>query len=236
MTADAALAAEPILKEIFAGKGNFGCGERKILITLGIVIGIEAAQLKIQRICKRLQVVGLHIKFYQPLMTTALVGLHIDRGGGVVADVGTGGIAGGADGAGGIVLHKLLAKSVDEMLRATRDADFVGANRRKFHRVADDVTPQTAVGADDNGIIDARLDIAQRNGGAVGVVEIRHRDKFVINPIVQHQEHIVGLLVVLERKETLRSIVSFEISHLVGRDKFFILSAVRLKTYSAVHK
>ena len=115
LTADAALAAEPILKEIFAGESDFGSGERKILVTLGVVVGIEAAQLKIQRICKRLQVVGLHIKFYQPLMTTALVGLHIDRCGGVVADVGTGGVARAADGAGSIVLHKLLAKSVDEM-------------------------------------------------------------------------------------------------------------------------
>ena len=99
LTADATLAAEPVFKEVFAGEGDFGRGEGEILVTLGVVIGIEAAKLKVESAGEGGEVVGLDVKLDEPLMTAALVGLHIDRGGGVVADVGAGGVAGGADGA-----------------------------------------------------------------------------------------------------------------------------------------
>jgi hypothetical protein len=45
--------------------------------------------------------------------------------------------------------HHLLAKGIDEVLRAARDDDTVGVERGEAHRIADDVAVETTQSRDD---------------------------------------------------------------------------------------
>ena len=70
----------------------------------------------------------------------------------------------------GIGNHHLLAKGINEVLRAARDDDAVGVERGEAHRIADDVAVETTQSRDDHGVVTPELDLLQTKGTTARVV------------------------------------------------------------------
>ena len=70
----------------------------------------------------------------------------------------------------GIGDHHLLAKGIDEVLRAACDDDTIGVERGEAHRIADDVAVETTQSRDDHGVVTPELDLLQTESTTARVV------------------------------------------------------------------
>ena len=97
----------------------------------------------------------------------------------------------------------------------------------------DHVPPQAVAGRDDQGVVHAAFDPFQRDC-ARRIVQVLHRQEFVVDPVVEHQQHVVGRRIVLDGEKAFRGVVSFDVFHPVGRDDLAVLLAVGFEVHTAV--
>ena len=105
--------------------------------------------------------------------------VHEYRRGGVLAHLGTRGLAGRFQSLLGIVHHEFFAESVDKTLGAAADHKLVGEGLGETHRVADLIAPQSARSADDQCIVAAGFDLPQRENGGMCRAHFFEGDEFV---------------------------------------------------------
>ena len=154
------------------------------------------------------------------------VGVHIHGCGRILQHLCARLLAGVGQSLLGVVHDELLAKGVDEVFRAPGDDELVGVARGEAHRVADDVSPQSARGGDHHGVVLAHFHILQRDDGRAVLSELVHRDELVEHAVVEHEHHRLVVGVVLQAEESLRGVVGLHVVHVGVADDLLILRAV----------
>lgn len=94
----------------------------------------------------------------------------------------------------GVIHDQLLAEGVDELTRAARETDAVGIRRGKLHRIADLITPQPVDRGHDHCINFSDPNAFERH-------DLLAAAKFVISPVIEHQQHIVPRQIVGQREK-----------------------------------
>ena len=86
----------------------------------------------------------------------------------------------------GIIHDKFLSKGIDEMLGPSADNEFIGIGLCELNGVADDISPESARGADEHRVVFARFHARQRHDVALSAADFL---KFIENAVVEHQHH-----------------------------------------------
>ena len=203
----------------------------RVLLSRGIL-----CQRVVQDACKALYIVRHLGKLYQPLVAAFGVGIHEDRCGRVFQYLRTRFGAGACQTFLGIVHDELLAESVDEVLRAAGDDEFVRMLARELHRIAYQVAPQARRGGDDHGVVLAQFHFLQAIGVRVLLVDFLQGDKFKEDTIVYHQQHGRIGRVVLRAEIAFGGVVRLHIVHLRAADNLLVLFAIGCEGHSAVEE
>ena len=144
---------------------------------------------------------------------------------------------------GAAVYYEFLAKGIDKVLGAPCDDKLVGIFLRKADGVANDVTPQSARRADDNGIVLSGFNAPQWHRVQMvgtmlklGFAELVHGNKLVEHAVVEHQEQgrIVGLR--LNAKEPFAGVVGLHVVHVGVMNNVPILLTIGRKRHSAMEE
>ena len=145
--------------------------ERHILVALSIVVGVQCAQSCIEVGGKCREITGRLLELNEPLMSPLPFVEEEARRCRVFAHTCSAiTTAGFAQSRIGIGDHHLLAKGIDEVLRAARDDDAVGVERGEAHRIADDIAVETTQSRDDHGVVTPELDLLQTESTTARVV------------------------------------------------------------------
>ena len=198
-------------------------------LPLGVVIRIDAAKLPVQHFGKMLRRIGPLRKLQHPFVRSPGIQPHETGRHGVLFDHRTGLLAGRRERPLGVIHDQLLAEGVDELTRAARETDAVGIRRGKLHRIADLITPQPVDRGHDHCINFSDPNAFERH-------DLLAAAKFVISPVIEHQQHIVPRQIVGQREKTLRSVVCFQIGHPLRRDQLGERLAVGRKRHAPVRK
>ena len=206
------------------------------MAALGLVIAIELLQFTIEQVGESVYAGRRRGELYQPLVTALGVAIHIDGCHGIFRHLRT--CLGTSVGKSlfRVVHDKFLAKSIDEILSATRDDKLIGILAGETDGVSYHVTPQSARGGNDHGVILVQFNACQRNYRRIGTVKLIHGDKLIEHTIIQHQEHGAVGWIVLQSKETLAGVIGLHVVHVVGRYHPLILLAIRSEGDTAMEE
>ena len=236
LSAQLALRAQPVVELTFARNDNLKRLQRDVVEALRLVVGVNSLQLSVEDVGKLADVLRLLRKLDEPLVAALRVGVHEHRRRRVLLHLCAGLLAGIGEALLGVVLDKLLAESVDEILRSARYHELVRAHRRELHRVANHIAPQTARRADKHSVVLARLHALKRHDVRVLRVELVHRQELVEHVVVEHQQHRLVRRVVLYAEESLRGVVRLHVVHAVALYDVLVLRAVGRERDAAVEE
>ena len=242
LAAELAVAAEPVEEEARAGGDDLGRLEGDLLVALGGVVGVEGLEGGVERGRKDVERCGRGVELDEPTVATlGAVGEEVKRRGGIGADGGRGGFRGLTDGALGIIDHQLFAESVDEVLRAPSDEELIGSEGGEADRVADEVAPESAGGGDDEGVVLARADGLEGQGGVHGDRAAVGRqgsggDELIEDAVVEHEQEAAVGGVVLKAEEALGGVVSLHVAHVGRGDEAGVTVAIGFEADAAVEE
>ena len=122
------------------------------------------------------------------------------------------------------------------MLGTTGDNKLVWVFLCEFHRIPNDISPQTAGGTDYYRIVTSYFHAPQRYNRRIRLIDFLQRNKLIEHVIVNHQQHGRIVQIALQAKEAFTGIIRFHVMHLVCRNKLLVLFTIRCEAYSPVEE
>ena len=167
-------------------------------------------------------------------MAASCLRIHIDRCCRVVGNLCPGGLACRLEALFGIVHDQLFTESIDEVLCPSGDDELVRTGRSELNCVADFITPQSAGGADEHGIVAPCLHAPQRYEVRMVAAQFVHGQELVEHTIVYHERHAAVRRVVLYAEEAFGGVVSLHVVHVRLGDELLVLLPVRCEGDAAM--
>ena len=204
--------------------------------TLCLIVGVDLLEFRIEDSGKLLQRLRFPGELDEPLMAAFCLRIHIDRCRRIVGYLCPGGLAGRLETLFGIVHDQLFTESIDEVLCPSGDDELIRMGRSKLNRVADFITPQSAGGADEHGIVASCLHARQWNNVRVFTAELVHGQELVKHTIVYHERQTAVRRVVLYAEEAFGGVVSLHVVHVRLGDELLVLLPVRCEGDAAMEE
>ena len=222
---------QPVVEEMLPCLDDLEVLQGDILITLGLVVGIDFLQTLVEQVREQLQVCRAFGKLDQPLVTAFRIGIHKHWCCGIFRDLCPRLFTGVGQTLLCIVDDQFLTKGIDEMLGAPSDDKLIGIGRRKLDGIAYLVTPQATAGGNHHRIVLTRFHTPERHG-----VASVHGNKLIEDIIVEHQQHRLVVRVILQAEEALAGVIRLHIVHLRRGDELLILLTVRREGHTPVEE
>ena len=127
LSAQLALRAQPVVKLSGACHYYLQMLQGDVVESLSLVVGVDVLQTAVENVGKHTKIGRLLGKLYEPLVAALGVLVHKYRCCRVFLHLGTRLLAGVSQSLLGVVLYKLLAEGIDEVLGASGDDKLVGA-------------------------------------------------------------------------------------------------------------
>ena len=236
LAAQLAFLVEPVVEEAWACHDDFQRLQGQVVLTFGLVVGVDLLQRVVQNAGKLAEVVGHLGELNQPLVAALGIRIHEDGSGGVVcnacARLGTS----LGQSLLSIVHDELFAEGVDEVLGAARDDEFVGTVVGELHCIADDVSPEAGRSGDDHGIILVQFHLFEATDMRIFLTDILQWYKLVENAVVYHQQHGAVARIALRTEITFGGVVGLYVVHLAAAYHFLVLLAVGREGYATVEE
>ena len=134
-----------------------------------------------------------------------------------------------------IINDKFFAKGIYIVASTPSNLNFQRIERRKLYGIANHISPQPSRCRYNHRIVYTEFYICHRYGFR-RVSKRLDRQELIEYSIVQHQQQISFCRFVLQRKESFRGIIRFDVLHIICRNELFVLFAIRLESHTTVHK